>query len=149
MVGACITCRLWGYRPPELCYKTFWQYISALISGSMPYTYILKRLLDGVEGAVGVGFVDREGETIQLEGQLEDYSHRVHLAYQGILVQNLRQIHQKDSFSWLISVHQRLTVVVKPLKNAYFLVLTLEHRKDLHKALMQLEDAAQELNQEL
>jgi len=115
----------------------------------MPYTHILKRLLESVEGAVGVGFVDQEGETIQLEGQLEDYSHRLHLAYQGILVDSLKEIHQKESLSWLISVHQRVTIVVQPLKNAYFLVLTLEHRKDLHKALKRLEEAAQELNQEL
>ena len=115
----------------------------------MPYTYILKRLLENVEGAVGVGFVDHEGETIQLQGRLEDYSHRIHLAYQGILVHNLNEIHQEESLSWLISVYQRLTMVVKPLKNAYFLVLTLEHRKDLAKALKHLEEAAQELNQEL
>jgi hypothetical protein len=113
----------------------------------MPYTYILKRLLERVEGAVGVGFVDHDGETIQVAGRLEDYSHRLHLAYQGILVQNLKEIHQE--VSWLISVYPSLTMVVKPLKNAYFLVLTLEHRKNLPKALKHLEEAAQELNQEL
>lgn len=115
----------------------------------MPYTSVLKRLLERVEGAVGVGFVDHDGETIHLEGRLEDYAHRLHLAYLGILAQNLKEIHQEESLSWLISAYQRLTVVVKPLKNAYFLALTLEHRKDLYKALKHLEEAAQELNQEL
>jgi predicted regulator of Ras-like GTPase activity (Roadblock/LC7/MglB family) len=117
----------------------------------MPYTAILKRLLKKVEGALGVGFVAQDGEAVQLEGQFDDYAHRLHLAYQGILLQTLNRIHQKPgkAVSAIISVHQKYTVLVRPLKSGYLLVLTLGHRKNLRMALQQLDRAAGELDQEL
>jgi hypothetical protein len=117
----------------------------------MPYSRLLKRILENVEGAVGVGFVDYEGETVQLAGRLQDYAHRVHLAHQSILLQNVSRIHQKyqESLSLLTCVCQDLTWVIKPLKSGYCLVVTLNHRKNLSKAAHYLEEAARELNQEL
>jgi len=117
----------------------------------MPYRDVLKRLLDKIDGATGVGFVAQDGETVQLEGQLEDFAHRLHLAYQGILLQTLSSIHgnPQANLRLVLSIHQDYTVAVKPLAGGYFLVLTLKRRNNLHKALHYLEQAAEELNQEL
>ena len=117
----------------------------------MPYQSILKTLLEGIDGAVGAGFVDNEGETVQLTGQFEDYAHRVHLAYQGIFLEKLKSIHRQHlgvPLS-LVCVYENLTVVIKPLKSSYFLVLTLAHRKQLAKALQAAEEAAVHLNFDL
>ena len=117
----------------------------------MSYTDILKHLLDKTEGAIGVGFVAHDGEAVQIEGQLEDYAHRLHLAYQGILLQALGQIQKipQKGVRYVLAVHENYAVVLKPLADGYFLVLTLKHRKHLHQALRHLEEAAQILNQEL
>jgi len=117
----------------------------------MPYREILKRLIERIEGATGAGFVAEDGETVQLEGQLDDFAHRLHLAHQGILLQALSHIHKnpKANLRLVLSVHQDDTVAVKPLAGGYFLVLTLKRGKNLHKALHYLEQAAEELNQEL
>jgi hypothetical protein len=117
----------------------------------MPYQTILKTLLESVEGALGVGFVDYEGESIQFSGHFEEYAHRVHLACQGIFLQNLNRIHRHylDPPSSLVCVYQELTLVIKPLKSGYYLVLTLAHRKQLPKALRVTEEAAAQLNRDL
>jgi len=117
----------------------------------MSYTDILKRLLVETEGAIGVGFVAHDGEAVQVEGPFEDYPHRLHLAYQGILLQSLGQIQKipHTGVRFVLSVHENFVVVLKPLTGGYFLVLTLKHRKHLHQALRHLEEAAQILNQEL
>ena len=117
----------------------------------MPYQSILKTLLESVDGAVGVGFVDYEGEEVQLTGQFEDYAYRVHLAYQGIFLEKLKSIHRQHLGAplSLVCVYANLTVVIKPLKSGYFLVLTLSHRKQLTKALQAAEEAATHLNLDL
>jgi hypothetical protein len=117
----------------------------------MFYQDILRRLLEKIENAAGAGFVAQDGETVQLEGQLDDFSHRLHLAYQGILLQVLGDIHKNPdaNLRLVLSIHQDYTVAVKPLVGGYFLVLTLKGRRNLQKAIRCLEQAAQELNQEL
>lgn len=117
----------------------------------MPYKDILKRLLERTEGATGAGFVASDGETVQLEGQLDDFAHRLHLAYQGILLQALSNIHgnPKANLQVVLSIHQNYTIAVKPLADGYFLVLTLQRGKNLYQAVRYLEQAAEELNREL
>ena len=117
----------------------------------MPYQSILKSLLESIDGAVGAGFVDYDGETVQLAGQFEDFAHRVHLAYQGIFLESLKSFHEEPLGAplSLVCVYQNLTLVIKPLKSGYFLVLTLTHRKQLAKALRATEEAAAQLNLDL
>ena len=117
----------------------------------MPYQSILKTLLESIDGAIGAGFVDYDGEAVQLTGQLEDYAHRIHLAYKGIFLEKLKSIHLQHlglPLS-LVCVYQNLTLVIKPLKSDYFLVLTLAHRRQLAKALRATEEAAARLNLDL
>jgi hypothetical protein len=117
----------------------------------MPYQSILKTLLENIDGAVGAGFVDYDGEVVQLTGQFEDFAHRIHLAYQGIFLENLKSFHEQHLGPPLsvVCVYQNLTLVIKPLKSGYFLVLTLAHGKQLAKALRAAEEAAAHLNLDL
>jgi hypothetical protein len=117
----------------------------------MPYLPILRRLLESVDGALGAGFVDYDGETVQLVGQFEEYAHRVHLACQGIFLDRVKAVHQRqlDPPSSLLCVYQGYTLIIKPLNNGYFLALTLAHRKALSKAFRAVEEAAMRLNLDL
>jgi hypothetical protein len=115
----------------------------------MPYIKILNKLLDKVSGSLGAGFVDYEGETVQAAGQLENYAHRVHLAYQGILLGQAQEVHPADDLSFSISIHSNCSWIVKPLIGGYCLVLTLSNRRHLFQALRHMEDAAREINLDL
>ncbi len=113
----------------------------------MPYLSLLKKLLEQAEGAVGAGFADYEGETVQLAGQLDDFEHRVLLAWQGILLEDIKKIHQTylSPPEMVILKYQHRTLLIKPLKDSYYLVLTLAHAKYLSKAIQCLKDMARAL----
>lgn len=116
-----------------------------------PYVDILKTLLEKIDGCVGAGFVDYEGEAVQLHGKLENYSHRLHLAYQGILLNQIHEIHQSQikSLKYITTIHKNRCSILKPLKCGYYLVLTLSSCKHLFKALQHIEEVAHELNQDI
>ncbi|MCI0421963.1 MAG: hypothetical protein L0387_31230 [Acidobacteria bacterium] len=116
-----------------------------------PYSATLRKLLNSVEGAVAVGFADYDGESIQFEGELEDDAHRLHLAYQGIVLHHLQAVHLllQESLTRISSRYQNLHVIIQPLQSGYFLVLTLRPNSNLYRAGHCLEQAAHELNQDL
>ena len=116
-----------------------------------PYSATLRKLLDSVDGAVAVGFADYEGESVQLEGALGDDVHRLHLAYQGIVLHHLQSLHQQfdETPTRITSRYENLHVMIQPLKSGYFVVLTLKPNSNLYRARCCLEQIARELNQDL
>jgi hypothetical protein len=115
------------------------------------YSATLRKLLDSVDGAIAAGFADYEGECVQCEGALETDTHRLHLAYQGIVLHHLQSVHHQlgEAPVRISSRFQNLEVLVRPLKSGYFIVLTLRPHSNLHQARHYLEQTAQELNQDL
>jgi len=116
-----------------------------------PYSPLLTKLLNSVEGGLAVGFADYEGETIDLVGEIDDYRHRLHLAYQGILLQKLRcLLSQTQEFpNRVVFGCESTWIVIQPLKSSYFLVLTLQKNSCVSRASRILEEAAHELNLDL
>ncbi|HEU0005842.1 MAG TPA: hypothetical protein VFS12_07620 [Terriglobia bacterium] len=116
-----------------------------------PYSSPLRKLLDSVDGAVAAGFADYEGESVQFEGALDDDTHRLHLAYQGIVLHHLQSVHQLmgETPTRISCRYQNLHVIIQPLKSGYFIVLTLKPSSNLYRAGHCLEQTAQEFNQDL
>jgi hypothetical protein len=116
-----------------------------------PYSVPLKNLLDVVDGAIAAGFADYDGESVQFEGALEADTHRLHLAYQGIVLHHLQALHQLlgETPTRISSRYQNLHVLIQPLKSGYFIVLTLKPNSNLHWAGHCLEQTAREFNQDL
>lgn len=116
-----------------------------------PYSASLRNLLDIVNGAIAAGFADYEGESVQIEGALDADTHRLHLAYQGIVLHHLQAIHQPlgETPTRISSRYQNLHIIIQPLKSGYFIVLTLKPNSNLYRAVRNLEQTAQELNQDL
>jgi hypothetical protein len=104
-----------------------------------------------VKGAVAAGFADYEGESVQLEGTLDEDSHRLLLAYQGIVLHHLQSVHQLlgETPTRVSSRYQNLHVIIQPLKSGYFIVLTLKPNFNIHRACHYLDQTAQEFNQDL
>lgn len=116
-----------------------------------PYSATLRKLLDSVDGAVAAGFADYDGESVQFEGTLDADTHRLLLAYQGIVLHHLQSVHQVfgETPTRISCRHQNLQVIIEPLKSGYFVVLTLKPNSNLYRAGHCLEQTAQELNQDL
>ena len=104
-----------------------------------------------MDGAVAAGFADYDGECVQCEGALETDTHRLHLAYQGIVLHHLQSVHHHlgEIPARISSRFQNLDVLIQPLKSGYFIVLTLKLHSNLYRARHCLEQTAQELNQDL
>jgi hypothetical protein len=118
---------------------------------SSPYSAPLRKLLDCVPGAIAAGFADYEGECIELEGGLQEDLHRLHLAYQGIVLHHLQSVHQAlgETPARISSRYGNRHVIVQPLKSGYFVMLTLNLGANLFRAGQCLTLTAQELNQDL
>jgi hypothetical protein len=117
----------------------------------MPYQSLLKKLLEQVEGAVGAGFADYEGETVQLLGEFTDFEHRVHIACQGLLLEQIKKAHQTHlpPPAVVVCKYQFGALLIKPLKDGYYLVLTLAHPEQTARAIRHLEDTARVLEQDI
>jgi hypothetical protein len=116
-----------------------------------PYSTPLRNLLDSVDGAVAAGFADYDGESVQCEGALDDHTHQLLLAYQGIVLHHLQSVHQPlgEIPTRIRSRYRNLHVIIHPLKSGYFIVLTLKPNSDFYRAQHCLEQTAQEFNQDL
>ena len=116
-----------------------------------PYSPLLTKLLNSVDGALSVGFADHEGETVDLVGDMDDYRHRLHLAYQGIILQRLRSLlMQTQEFpNRVVFGCEGFWIVIQTLKSSYFLVLTLKKNSSISRANRILEATARELNLDL
>lgn len=100
---------------------------------------------------MAAGFADYDGESIQVEGTLNDYAHRLHLACQGLMLHNVQALHSSlgEVPTQIRSVFENFLVLVQPLHGGYFLVLTLEKDSNLYKAGKHLLQAAEKLNRDL
>jgi len=104
-----------------------------------------------VDGAIAAGFADYEGECVHCEGALDNDTHRLHLAYQGIVLHHLQSVHHPlgEIPARISSRFENLNVLIQPLKSGYFIVLTLKPHSNLYRARYYLEQTAQELNPDL
>ena len=91
------------------------------------------------------------GSRVHFEGALDADTHRLHLAYQGIVLHHLQSVHQLlgETPTRISSRYQNLHVIIQPLKSGYFIVLTLKPNSNLYRAFQHLEQTAQEFNQDL
>jgi predicted regulator of Ras-like GTPase activity (Roadblock/LC7/MglB family) len=93
----------------------------------MPYQKILDELVRSVPGAVGALLLDSEGEVVVQAGA-RDYRHKLIGAYQGIALAVARRIggrHGTGAVNGLTCRYTEAALVLRPLKDGYFFVLSL------------------------
>jgi hypothetical protein len=115
----------------------------------MPFSKTLNHLLEAVPGCVGAGFVADDGETVQVVGPLEGYAHRVHLAYQRILLNRASETNSSGSAPLIICVYEHFSWIIYPLNQGYCLVLTLKDRVQIFPAISHMKETALAINAEL
>ena len=93
----------------------------------MPYQRILDELVRSVPGAQGALLLYSEGEVVVQEGA-RDYRHKLIGAYQGIALAVANRIGRKHGAGAVRSLtcrYAEAALVLRPLKDGYYFVLSL------------------------
>jgi predicted regulator of Ras-like GTPase activity (Roadblock/LC7/MglB family) len=117
----------------------------------MPYQSLLDSLVRSVAGATGALLLDSEGEPV-VESGARDHRHRLIGAYQGIALAKLRRIGERfetGALRFLLCRYVEGTVVLRPLKDGYYLVLSLADGGNLGQGLRRSEQTQALLDAEL
>jgi len=118
----------------------------------MPFKNILQGMLDQLPGAVGAIIADWEGEAVDQVAQMDDYEIKVLGAHKGIILTQLRQALQRLDGGALeeVLIHfEKGTVLLTPLTEDYFLVLTVEPEVMVGKAAFAMRRCAEQLRLEI
>jgi predicted regulator of Ras-like GTPase activity (Roadblock/LC7/MglB family) len=117
----------------------------------MPYQVLLNRLVDSVRGASGALLLDATGDVIVESGTRGDVQ-RLIGAYLGIALGQARAALRAQRGGEVLSLvgrFERASMIVRPLKDGYILVVALDGPARLAHALAESARAQERLNAEL
>jgi predicted regulator of Ras-like GTPase activity (Roadblock/LC7/MglB family) len=117
----------------------------------VPYRRILEELLSRIKGATSALLLDAQGELVVGAGALDERQ-RLIGAYAGIsLGMALRGVEHQDAgrIRHLLWRHERGSVVLCPLKDGYYLVVSLGPRALLAAGVRHAEEAHLRLDEEI
>ena len=116
----------------------------------MPYQEVLDELV-GAAGARGALLLDSAGEVV-VEGGARDLRHRLIGAYQGLALAAARRTlerHGGGSIEYILCRYGEESVILRPLKDGYYLVLSLPAAGRVGEGLHHSGRAQERLNREL
>lgn len=114
----------------------------------MPYRRILEALLARVAGARSALLLDAQGEVVVGAGQLDERE-RLIGAYQGIVLSHARRAAERcgsGSVAFLVARYATGAVVLRPLKDEYYLVLCLGPKANVALAVLRSEETEARMN---
>lgn len=117
----------------------------------MPYQRLLDALVQRVRGAHAALLLDSEGEVV-VESGARDERNRLVGAYQGIALGTARRTatrYQGGAIQYMLCRYDWGHVILRPLKDGYYLVLSLDRAALPSVALHHSEGACVRLDQEL
>jgi len=117
----------------------------------MPYRALLEDLLGRLPGAEGALLLDVEGEVVVQAGA-GDERHRLIGAYHGIALSAARRMLARlggGEPRLLVSRYARGTVVMRPLRDGYYMVLALAPEASLAQGLRASLEIGARLSEEL
>lgn len=119
----------------------------------MPYLRLLEQLLALVPGALAALLLDANGEVVVEAGpRAERDRHRLIGAYQGISLMTARKAisrHEGGAISCLIYRYASYSVILRPLRDGYYLLLSLAPEASLGRGMHYSAEIGVELDAEL
>jgi predicted regulator of Ras-like GTPase activity (Roadblock/LC7/MglB family) len=112
----------------------------------------LGRLLAGVPGAQGAILADWEGEAVDQAGLLDDYDLKVIGAHKGVILHSLRKVVARlgdDRLREIVITTSCSQMLVLPVTDEYYLVVTLDRSAALGRALFEARRCAHLLQKEI
>ena len=117
----------------------------------MPYKAILEELVRSVDRLDGALLLDSTGELVMASGDV-GMRHRLIGAYQAIVVAQAQRAaarHALGEVRCLVWRYSDGTVIVRPLKDGYYLVASVGPEGDVARGLHRSADVQARLNAEL
>jgi predicted regulator of Ras-like GTPase activity (Roadblock/LC7/MglB family) len=117
----------------------------------MPFQALLDRLVTTVAGAQGAVMMDPSGEAVFEAGDRHE-RHRLIGAYQGIALVRLRSAEERCGIGGVRHLYCRYSdghVILRPLKDGYYLVVSLAADANVGQALFRSAETRERLNAEL
>lgn len=114
----------------------------------MPYLAVLERLLRAVAGAQAALLLDALGEVV-VEAGARDDRHRLIGAYHGIGLAATRRTMERyaaGGIRHIVCRYSRGSVILRPLKDSYYLVVSLSPEAGLAQGLRHSSHAQEELD---
>jgi predicted regulator of Ras-like GTPase activity (Roadblock/LC7/MglB family) len=117
----------------------------------MLYLSTLEALLASLKGAHAALLLDSEGEVVVEAGD-KQWRHRLIGAYEGIALADLRRIvkrHEMGGLVYLTRRHAGGSVILRPLKDGYYLMISLGPEAAVGEAVHRSELTRAALNEDL
>lgn len=117
----------------------------------MPYRVLLESLVRSVRGARAALMLDPVGEVVLAAGEQGD-RHRLIAAYQGIALAAARRTferHAAGGIHYMLCRYDAGHIILRPLKDGYYLVISLSADGDLAHGVHCSEDAQARMNAEI
>ena len=117
----------------------------------MPYLVILQKLIAAVAGAQAALLLDGQGEVV-VEAGVKDDRHRLIAAYHGIALSTVQRTTGRYDVGALHLVLCRYawgSVILRPLKEGYYLIVSLLPSASLAAGVHHSARAQQSLNAEI
>ncbi|PNU21237.1 GTPase-activating protein [Geothermobacter hydrogeniphilus] len=118
----------------------------------MPFKKMLGTMLERIPGSLGAIIVDWEGESVDQAGRLDAFELKVIGAHKGLILDNLRQAVARaegnDLEEIIITTAQRQTIIM-PANRDYFLVVALERKDVMGRALFEARRCLEQLKEEI
>ena len=118
----------------------------------MPLNALLQNLLGELPDALGVVLADWEGEAVAHAARMDDFELKVFGAHHGIILDSLRQAAARLGEPGVeeVAIHaDNRLILVTPVTEEYFVVLTLESEGLLARARHVLQAYAPQLHEEV
>ena len=117
----------------------------------MTFQALLDRLVGSVEGVQGAVLMDASGEVVFEAGDRSE-RHRLIGAYQGIALVRLKNVEERCETGSVRHLYYRYSdghVILRPLKEGYYLVVSLAADANVGKALFRSAETRERLDAEL
>ncbi len=116
----------------------------------MPFRTIMKDLVESTSGATGAIFVDGEGEAVDLYSVNggDNYHLRVIGAHKGImlnLIHDAQEAVSDDPVRNVVIRMENFNVLMAPVEDGYFVVMTLESESPVSTARYNIRAAVEAL----
>ena len=119
----------------------------------MPFKKIIRELVDSTPGATGAIFVDWEGEAVD-QFTLDNDAHHIKVvgAHKGVILSLINDVGKATDDSRVDSVIMRMEnygVIMAPVKDGYFVAMTLKPDTSFSRARFGMEKAVEALRKEM
>ncbi len=117
----------------------------------MPFREVLDELVRAGDGVRGALLLDGEGEHVLDAGESGFRQHLIG-AYQGLALAEARRTHARyelGSVQCMVSRYREGSLILRPLKDGYYLIVSLHADGHLARALHRSARAQRAMNEEL